>query len=375
MKKDDLKAIFLIIIMLALIAILAIFGLNVYLDFTGNASTVFEIFKEGFRPAQNNTEIQSSTGKTEIEEGGGLEQVELAGSTTVNKEQSSKGYFYNQLNTYSKKIYDKMANNKDKMKTGTYKLEFGETFNDLLKEENGSKLLQDYYQSAVETFLYDNPDVFYLEPTKMYINIKTIKKLFCTTYDVYIDSGKLPNYWTDEFNSEKEILEAEQQVKNQTYSLLAKLEKGTDYEKILMIHDYLINNLKFDESLEEKHIYNIYGALVNNIAVCEGYAKSFKYLANQAGIECIMVIGTAKNSEGDTESHAWNYVKLNNKWYAVDVTWDDPILIGSGFIGNDIKYRYFLKSKATMAKDHFESGRFTEEGQEYNYPELSMRDY
>ena len=375
MKKDDLKAIFLIIIMLALIAILAIFGLNVYLDFTGNASTVFEIFKEGFRPAQNNTEIQSSTGKIEIEEGGGLEQVELAGSTTVNKEQSSKGYFYNQLNTYSKKIYDKMANNKDKMKTGTYKLEFGETFNDLLKEENGSKLLQDYYQSAVETFLYDNPDVFYLEPTKMYINIKTIKKLFCTTYDVYIDSGKLPNYWTDEFNSEKEILEAEQQVKNQTYSLLAKLEKGTDYEKILMIHDYLINNLKFDESLEEKHIYNIYGALVNNIAVCEGYAKSFKYLANQAGIECIMVIGTAKNSEGDTESHAWNYVKLNNKWYAVDVTWDDPILIGSGFIGNDIKYRYFLKSKATMAKDHFESGRFTEEGQEYNYPELSMRDY
>ena len=43
---------------------------------------------------------------------------------------------------------------------------------DLLDKENGAELLQDYYQSAVETYLNDNPDVFYIDPTKMYINIK-----------------------------------------------------------------------------------------------------------------------------------------------------------------------------------------------------------
>lgn len=53
--------------------------------------------------------------------------------------------------------------------------------------------------------------------------------------------------------------------------------------------------------------------------------------------------GTATNSQGETENHAWNYVQLNGIWYAVDCTWDDPIIIGNGKINESIKYQYFLK--------------------------------
>ena len=369
MEKEDMKAIFLIILMLLLMAILAVFGVNIYWKLTGNESAVFEIFEEGFKKVKNNIETQNNIGKIEENENSQLEQVETANTISNNR------YFYNQLNSYSKIIYDKMANNKNNMKSGTYKLEFGETFNDLLRQENGSELLQEYYQSAVETFLYDNTDVFYIEPTKMYINIKTIKKIFYTTYEVYIDSGKMPNYLSNEFSSEQEIIEAEQKIKDETDKLLLKINKGSDYEKLLMIHDYLVNNCSFDESLQKNNIYNLCGPIINKEAVCEGYTKAFKYFMDKIGIESVMVIGTAKNSENVTESHAWNYVKLDNEWYAIDVTWDDPIVIGHGYIGNDVKYKYFLKGSATMSKDHFEFGQFTPEGQIYKYPTLNTRDY
>lgn len=373
MKKEDIKAIFLIMILLVLMAILVVFGINIYLKFTGNESTFFEIFEEGFVQLPSNVEIQNSLGKVETQGNSQLDQVKIEEKYEDTK--SDKGYFYNQLNSYAKIIYEKLEKNKENLKSGTYKLEFGETFNDLLKKENGTELLQNYYQSAVETFINDNPDVFYLAPNKMYINIKTIKKVFYTTYNVYIDSGKMPNYLADEFNSEQEIRKAEEKIKSVTDKLLAKIDKGTDYEKILMIHDYLVNNCSFDQTLEKNNIYNLYGAIVNKEAVCEGYTKAFKYFMDKIGVECIMVIGTATNSQNATESHAWNYVNLNNKWYAIDVTWDDPIVIGHGYVGNDVKYKYFLKGSSTIEKDHFKSGQFTEEGQIYTYPTLNISDY
>lgn len=376
MGKEEIKAIFLILILIVLMAILAVFGINIYWKLTGNESTVLEIFEEGFGNLSNNNiitqNILADNGETQVNSE--LDKAEMP-ETQKETVTSNKRYFYNQLNSYSKIIYEKLLSNKENMKTGTYKLQFGESFNNLLEQENGADLLQDYYQSAVETYLNDNPDVFYLDPTKMYINIKTIKKVFYTTYDVYIDSGKMSNYLSNEFTSKQEIHVAEEKIKNEVDKVIKKIDGGAEYDKILMIHDYIVNNCSFDESLQKDNVYNMYGAIVNKEAVCEGYTKAFKYFMDKVGIECVVVIGTATNSENNTESHAWNYINLNNKWYAIDVTWDDPIVRGHGFVGNDIKYKYFLKGSSIMNKDHFESGQFTENGQVYTYPTLSINDY
>ncbi len=40
---------------------------------------------------------------------------------------------------------------------------------------------------------------------------------------------------------------------------------------------------------------------------------------DMAGVECITVTGAAFRNR---ESHAWNMVKLNGKWYCADPTWD-----------------------------------------------------
>ena len=150
---------------------------------------------------------------------------------------------------------------------------------------------------------------------------------------------------------------------------------GDDYEDIKMVHNYLVDNIEYDTSISADNIYDVYGALVNRVAVCEGYARSFKYILDEMGIPCVLVIGTGTNSRGEIERHAWNYVELQGNWYAVDCTWDDPIIVGSGNVSKSSKYKYFLKGSSEFYSDHTPSGQFTPGGKEFSYPTLSTNSF
>lgn len=288
-------------------------------------------------------------------------------NVTINK------YFYNQLEEEAKTIYQAMESNKENMKTGTYKIELGSSFSDLLKQSDGQDQLGKYYQSAIEAYTYDNPDVFYLSPNKMYLNIETTTRGSKVTYYVYIDKGEEGNYLIDEFSSKEQINQALQEI-DQVKNQMIQNRKSTTYDNIKMVHDYLVDNVSYDTSVSKANIYNIYGAMVNKESVCEGYARSFKYLMDALGVPCTLVIGKGTNSEGRTENHAWNYVQINNSWYAIDTTWDDPIS-NIGWISQSSKYRYFLKGSNDILKDHVPSNQFTQGGKYFNYPTLSTNNY
>ncbi len=288
-------------------------------------------------------------------------------NVTINK------YFYNQLEEYSQIIYKAFKTNKENMKTGTYKIELGSSFSTLLSESNGQEQLGKYYQSAIEAYTYDNPDVFYLSPNKMYLNIETTTRGSNVTYYVYINCGNEANYLIDEFSSKEQIDEAISQIE-QVRNQILKNKKANTYDNIKMVHDYLIENIEYDTTISKDNIYNIYGAMINQQAVCEGYARSFKYLMDSLGIPCTLVIGKGSNSEGRTENHAWNYVQIGDYWYAIDSTWDDPIST-TGWVSEASKYRYFLKGSNDMVKDHMPSGQFTEGGKIFSYPPLSTSNY
>ena len=283
-------------------------------------------------------------------------------------------YFYNQLNEKARIIYRAFESNKEQMKSGTYQIELGTSFSDILSQSNGQELLGEYYQSAIEAYTYDNAEIFYLSPKKMYLNIETTTKGDDTTYNVYINSGNEANYLVEEFNSEQAINQALaqiEQVKNQ----ILQNRTGNNYEDIKMVHDYLVDNINYDTSLSNQNIYNIYGALINRKCVCEGYARAFKYLLDELNIPCVMVIGTGTNSQGETENHAWNYVQLNGNWYAVDTTWDDPVVIGGGTPSEQSRYKYFLVGREIIDQDHMPSGQFTENGKVFSYPNVTYESY
>lgn len=296
-------------------------------------------------------------------------------TTNTDGEGKTSRYLYNQLDKTAKVIYTKLYQNKENLKTGTYKVDFGNAFQSLLIEDEGEAELKKQYQSAIEALVYENPDIFYLDVTKMYINIEKVTKITGTKYNVYIDNGNDITYLADGFYSKKDVEEYEAQIEQVKQRIIANIQGKSEYEKIKIIHDYLIDTIEYEQDLTQYNVYDIFGALVTKRCVCEGYAKAFQYLMNEIGIENTIIIGTGTNSKNQTENHAWNYVKLDGQWYAVDVTWDDPILTGGAKLTNSVRYEYFLRGSNTMNQNHYPAGKFTQAGQMFQYPVLSVEDY
>lgn len=113
-------------------------------------------------------------------------------------------------------------------------------------------------------------------------------------------------------------------------------------DTVKLLHDYLVLELKYDKSYQMIS-HSPEGVMRNKTAVCDGYARTMRLLLLLSGIDCKIVCGTAGE-----ESHAWNLVKLEDGWYHVDVTWDDPVPDIEGKIG----YQYFLKNDREMEKTH-----------------------
>lgn len=365
------------IILIILICGSVIFGIAIYQDITG-ADSKSEIFKLGNiiteEPEQKQDrglEISSSNmtlTQEKTEENISEATENNTTDITINK------YFYNQLVGNQKTIYDKLLENKDKLKLGNYKIEYKDAFSDVVTTEEGKGQLGNDYQTAIEAFMHDNPELFYVDVNKMLLNIETTTKFLRTTYNVYISSAENSTYLSDDFNDTEQIKVAIEKIENIKNDIIKNL-KGTDYDKIMQIHDFIVENVDYDSTYQATGTYGIYGALIGKKCVCEGYAKTLKYLANAAGIKCEIMQGTATNSSGQTESHAWNCVKINGIWYEIDATWDDPIIVGTGYKANTYKYKYFLKGKNTFEKDHILSYQFSENGKSFEYPIISTRDY
>ena len=363
------------IIIILLIAVLGILGYLVWQEIDGEAvANIAQNFVSTVTSLGKDEENLSTPGIIDTTSSE-LEATPTSGDVNYDNVVVDN-YFYDQLEEPSKIIYRALEANKENMKSGTYQINLGNTFTDILSSANGESLLGDYYQSAVETFIYDNPDVFYLDVNKMYLNIETTTKRNDVSYNVFINSGNQANYLDEAYNSEAQINQAIAQLESIRNQIIAQAQaQGSTYNQIKYVHDYIVDNTSYDSTISNPDIYNIYGTLIRKSSVCEGYAKSFKYLMDALDIPCVIVIGEATNSSGESESHAWNYVMLNNIWYAIDTTWDDPVVIGGGRPSSSAKTRYFLRGANTFNADHFPNGQFTQSGKTYEYPVLSQIDY
>lgn len=97
----------------------------------------------------------------------------------------------------------------------------------------------------------------------------------------------------------------------------------TDKEKITTFHNYIINHTKYDTDYKESDESAIYsassrasGPLLYGKALCGGYAHVMSIFLNKLNIP---------NYRVSSDIHIWNLVKLDNTWYHLDLTWDDPV--------------------------------------------------
>lgn len=99
----------------------------------------------------------------------------------------------------------------------------------------------------------------------------------------------------------------------------------SQWQIALSLHDYLVANIAYDETLEKNTAYD---GLVNGSTVCAGYAQVYQDLLQRAGIDCKYVISEEMN-------HGWNMVNIDGQWYHVDLTWDDPSPNTQGYVSHD----------------------------------------
>ncbi len=92
-----------------------------------------------------------------------------------------------------------------------------------------------------------------------------------------------------------------------------------DYQKIYNVYEWIAKHVKYEydyATVDTMLIYTAYGALINNVAVCQGYAVLFCRMMLELGIDCRVISGI-----GNGEGHAWNIVKIGDLYYDIDVTW------------------------------------------------------
>lgn len=374
MKNSKGNAIIVIIVIALIVLMLGAAGLFVYLNTKNtNANT-----NENNDNIENNqAENEIITNNETIIEPAFNEIIEDEQDEIIkNNEISSASYYYKQLDSNAKKIYSKLKEEKNSLKTGTYIFEFGTEFNNLLHSEKGEEMLKTAFQSAIDAFFYDDCSLFYVDINK--INLINEKRTSdgTTTYYISIGPGNNKNYLQDNFQTKESIENAQNYLDNIINQMIAQTQSDTIETKITKVHNWLVRVVNYEKSDNNINQYNIYGAIHDKKAVCEGYARSFKYIMEKMSIPTILVSGTAKNSEGKIEAHAWNYVEINENWYAVDVTWDDPVIAnGTSYLTDEKKYKYFLKGADEFFKDHTESGTISENGIIFSFPLISGGNY
>lgn len=132
----------------------------------------------------------------------------------------------------------------------------------------------------------------------------------------------------------------------EVYQELGLNDSMNDYQKTVLIYDYITDHVSYDYDLEE-NCYCAYAALIKQKAVCQGYSNLMYRMLNDQGISTRIMAGNV-----GTENHSWNILKLGNKYYNADSTWDAGMRLNG--------YGYFLKGSRDFT-DHVVNDLFNKE--------------
>ena len=116
-------------------------------------------------------------------------------------------------------------------------------------------------------------------------------------------------------------------------------------EKIIAFHDYIIDHTVYDSAYVTTNLNDIdnpshkaIGPLFFGTSLCGGYADVMAIFLNKLNIP---------NYRISSAEHIWNFVYLDNNWYHLDLTWDDPVTDD----GSNIRLNTFLLITTDQLED------------------------
>lgn len=238
-------------------------------------------------------------------------------------------YYYSQLNKQEQAIYKAFYN-------GVM------NHQDIIPISVKGMFSQTAFMKIYSAVTRDNPLIYFLNQSA------------CNyAQDVFGHTAICPQYFFDA----KTIKEYNRKIEKVVNGLAGQLQltEGTDYEKIIKVHDWLCRNVHYDFQGADMSnparvisAHNIIGVFAQRRAQCEGIAKAVKVLLNAVNVKCIVATGVT-TKEGNAIPHAWNIVNINGRPYHMDVTWD---IGGITENSNRIPYDYFNINDAMISKTH-----------------------
>ncbi len=271
-------------------------------------------------------------------------------------------------------------------------------------EEATTAVYEDFYdkfykiRAVHEAFDRDRSDVFWLN-SGCYLS--TVNYQTSTTYDeatqswictytgeVYFmleSEGYDWSLWNINYTTPEQIRADIKSIDAQADSIVSAVADKDPDEQIAYFNEWLTMHNEYnyyvgygtmdimDVLLQYPDVFECTSALFGRVGyegpVCEAYARAMKVLCDKAGIPCVLVDGYAYNgSDGEGESHMWNYVQLDERWYAVDVTWNDPNWGEAGAVSGNETTTYLLIGADTKTQVGYETMRFIDSHPANNQP-------
>lgn len=224
-------------------------------------------------------------------------------------------YYYHSLNSEQKQVYIMIYS----------------MLNDF-SESRRLEIPQDELQDILIAVLYDNSELFWVGTNYQFLDYESSVEF-------------IPAYRFTEEEAKK--------ISNELNKKISEIVAGaeafsTDYEKELYFHNYICENVVYDEaSMVNSGGYgdSAHSALLDGKSICEGYSRAMQVLLDKVGIDNYLVVGDGKTEDG-TEPHMWNIVEIDGKNYHLDATWNDTVN------ETNYGYLYFNVSDEFISSDH-----------------------
>lgn len=131
------------------------------------------------------------------------------------------------------------------------------------------------------------------------------------------------------------------------------LDGKSDYDKFKAVTNWIVSNVRYDDDNETKYQHDLTGAVLDGLAVCDGYAGTFYYMANAVGLNALFEDGIGNDNR---IRHAWNLVQIDGIYYYADPT--NAYFKEDGEPGSEVLYgqKYFFSlytPDSTTIKDTY----------------------
>ena len=227
-------------------------------------------------------------------------------------------------------------------------------------DDNGGSVIAGNYLGALETardgVLRHESEVdlskYRIKVADISAFVNTLRSCYAETFGLdtsfsftYMTSGgvdyiySLFPYYTVSAAENKKML-AEFYAKADGYLALVD-DSMNDFTKALIIHDAIVMNCEYIITKDGVEA-TPYTLMVEGWGKCEDYSRAYAYLLAQLGIKSEIISSNPMN-------HEWMKIKLEGKYYQVDLTWDDSVSSNEGTdLPGRVSHDYFLYSNSSF---------------------------